>query len=269
MEAGNHTEMCTRAEEKIDDRIIILHVEERAVKKEDGKVIKPILFNTEMVRAILDGRKKNTRRVIKFPRNRFTGEIPKPDDIKIYSPLVFSDKISFHVKPFYRFDMKVPYERGDFLYIRETWGISNLDYDDKITYIVYKASENEKDGGCRIVRLPDDKFEKLYDSMAENSPQWRPSIHMPKEAARIFLRVTDVRVERLQDITDAEAEREGAQPQNPFDYDVNKWPNKEHFKEIWNSTIKKSDFECYGWEVNPWVWAYEFEECGKPEEWII
>lgn len=76
----------------------------------------------------------------------------------------------------------------------------------------------------------------------------------------------NVRVERLQDITDKGAEREGAQPDNPFDYDVDKWPNLEHFKEIWNSTIKKTELDRYGWQANPWVWVIEFERCEKPLE---
>lgn len=233
-------------------------------------MIKPILFNTEMVLAILDGRKKNTRRVIKFPRNRFTGEIPKHDDIKIYSPLVFSEKISFHVEPFYCFDTKVPYERGDFLYIRETWRISNLDYDDKLAYIVYKASENEKDEGCRTVKLPDDKFEKLYDSMAENSPQWHPSIHMPKEAARIFLRVTDVWVERLKDMAldDFLAEGVVLRPEAFNDPENAYMQAKRLFSNLWDSTIPKAQRDIYNWDANPWVWVYKLEKCEKPEEWI-
>lgn len=89
---------------------------------------------------------------------------------------------------------------------------------------------------------------------------------MPKEAARIWLKVTDVRVERLQEITDKDAEQEGAQPDYPFDYAVDKWPNLEHFKEIWNSTIKKSDLDRYGWDANPWVWVIEFGLCDKPSE---
>lgn len=88
---------------------------------------------------------------------------------------------------------------------------------------------------------------------------------MPKEAARIWLKVTDVRVERLQEITDKDAEQEGAQPDYPFDYAVDKWPNLEHFKEIWNSTIKKSDLDRYGCDANPFVWVIEFEQCEKPE----
>ena len=73
-----------------------------------------------------------------------------------------------------------------------------------------------------------------------------------------------MRVERLQEITDKGAEQEGAQPDNPFDYDVDKWPNLEHFKEIWNSTIKKTDLDRYGWDANPLVWVIEFERCEKP-----
>lgn len=68
----------------------------------------------------------------------------------------------------------------------------------------------------------------------------RPSIHMPKEAARIWLKVTNVRVERLQEIA------------------LKEWKN------LWNSTIKKTDLDSYGWEANPWVWVIEFERCEKP-----
>lgn len=162
----------------------------------------PILFNTDMVRAILDGRKTVTRRIMKS---------------------------------------KLPYRPGDILYVRETWS---------------------EWGGRYVYKAWNEPFPQPRESSVM---KWSPSIHMPKKAARIWLKVTDVRVEQLQDITDKEAEREGAQPQNPFHYDVNKWPNKEHFKEIWNSTIKKSDLDYYGWDANPWVWVIEFERCEKPE----
>lgn len=82
---------------------------------------------------------------------------------------------------------------------------------------------------------------------------------MPKEAARIWLKVVDVRVERLQDITPDEAINEGTKEQFP--------PLAvDEFREIWNATIKKPDLDCYGWEANPWVWVIEFERCEKPEE---
>ena len=100
--------------------------------------------------------------------------------------------------------------------------------------------------------------------------KWKPSIRMPKEAARIWLKVTDVRVERLQEITEAGAEAEGAvnnigmihAPDNEYDHIHTA---KEHFIEIWNSTIKKSDIDRYGWDANPYVWVIEFERCEKPE----
>lgn len=245
----------------------------------------PILFNTEMVRAILDGRKTVTRRMIKYP--------PHPDmpDNHDYCQMplwmrIEKDEYGFRTlhymdvieqEPFRQtryFESLGPYEKGDILYVRETWGISNFDCDRNVAYIVYKASKNEKDEGCRAVKFPDDKFENYYDSMSENSPEWRPSIHMPKEAARIWIKVMDVRVERLQDITEEQAEKEGGidnrgfinSPENEYN---NLHTAKEHFMQIWNSTIKKSDLDRYGWDANPWVWVIEFEQCEKPEPCIL
>ena len=214
------------------------------------RIAKPILFNTEMVRAILDGRKTVTRRLVKF----LPGENPKWTGYVKDGLMLYNGKNEPCIR-------KVPYHQGDILYVRETWQKAGLldDYDQVIdgTEKYYYAAGPETP--C---------FDFWIDSETgdhkDNMP-WRPSIHMPKEAARIFLKVTDVRVERLQDITDEEAKREGSQPQNPFDYDVNKWPNKERFKEIWNSTVKKSDLDTYGWDSNPYVWVIEFERCEKPE----
>lgn len=79
--------------------------------------------------------------------------------------------------------------------------------------------------------------------------RWRPSIHMPKEAARIFLRVTDVRVERLNAISIDEIAREGVQADYMFPA----------FRELWDSTVKPADRNKYGWNANPWVWVIEFE----------
>lgn len=87
---------------------------------------------------------------------------------------------------------------------------------------------------------------------------------MPKEAARIFLKVKDVRVERLQDITDEDAYREGAGDKDVI-YQTGACVLE--FARLWDSTIKKSDMEKYGWNANPWVWVIEFEQCEKPEEW--
>ena len=94
--------------------------------------------------------------------------------------------------------------------------------------------------------------------------KWRPSIHMPKEAARIWLKVTDVRVERLQEITEEQIGREGVEVEYP--HVLNGEEKRYAFSTLWNSTVKKSDLDRYGWNANPWVWVIEFERCEKPEE---
>ena len=99
-------------------------------------------------------------------------------------------------------------------------------------------------------------------------PRWRPSIHMPKEAARIWLKVTDVRVERLQEITDDDAIAEGANWRNGKNVGFEEKMRRtavERFSEIWDSTIKKSDLDRYGWQANPYVFVIEFVKIDKPE----
>ena len=150
---------------------------------------------------------------------------------------------------------KSPYEQGDVLYVRETW-CSRYD-GEKNFYLADKCTKREE--------------KKLLDY---GEVKWRPSIHMPKEAARIFLKVKDVRVERLQDITEEQAIKEGCQSGSYESKgvvwgqeDTEEWTATDEFVSVWNSTIKKSDIEQYGWSANPWVWVIEFERCEKPEEW--
>lgn len=202
--------------------------------------IKPILFSTEMVRAILDGRKSCTRRLVKTRRKDACGfYVTRKTDGTFAGIYEYDENESMFDNP-----LEPLYQPGDILYVRETWCKGLERY-------IYRADYSDT--------------EKFYRNGKEIEMKWKPSIHMPKEAARIWLNVTDVRVERLQEITDKDAEREGAQPDYPFDYDVNKWPNLEHFKKIWNSTIKKADLDRYGWNASPWVWVIEFERCEKPE----
>ena len=174
--------------------------------------IKQILFNKEMVRAILDGRKTCTRRTLKHPFIVHpNGYITKPrgnENLCPYDP---------------------PYQPGDILYVRETWKKAPNGY--------YYYEDWQRDDIADVTK-------------------WKPSIHMPKEAARIWLKVTDVRVERLQDMTDDDAEAEGC-----FDYTSTALG----FPDVWDSTIKKSDLDRYGWDASPWVWVIEFERCEKPE----
>ena len=210
-------------------------------------MVRPILFNSDMVRAILEGRKTVTRRVI------------KDTDESMYAgmcglgPGLFDRNTGLRVKESY-------YRLGDILYVRETWGIANLDYDDKKVFIIYRTGNEQENGIC--VTLPNEKFEKIYESMAGNSPDWHPSIHMPKEAARIWLKVTDVRAERLHNLTNRDAKKEGV----TVETDNSGIAHRAAFMRLWDSTIKKSDIGTYGWDANPWVWVIEFERCEKPEE---
>lgn len=189
-------------------------------------ICKPILFNIDMVRAILAGEKTQTRRVIKpQPTN------PRWNNI---GWLGWDDGHGYR--------MKSPCEAGDILWVRETW---NGDWTD---HYIYKA-----DGGSAVA------------AGYEREPTWHPSIHMPKEAARIFLRVKEVRVECLQDIKADGIRAEGltsmAVACDDMEIALAEWKN------LWNSSIKKADLPKYGWHANPWVWAIEFERCEKPEGW--
>lgn len=189
--------------------------------------MKPILFNSEMVQAILDGRKCCTRRVVKFPVNRYTNNVPLADKIVLQE--LRCDKANFLEEPFFSFGMNLPYQPGDIIYVRETWKKAPNGY--------YYYEDWQRNDIADVTK-------------------WKPSIHMPKEAARIWLKVTNVRVERLQDMTDDDAEAEGC-----FDYTSTALG----FPDVWDSTIKKSDLDRYGWDANPWVWVIEFERCDKLE----
>lgn len=227
--------------------------------------IKPILFNTEMVRAILDGRKSCTRRLMKpQPQSKLcytfagsdTGTWGYPDktaheiwgeEYKLQDDIT-KDELNKRWNP--------PYHTDDILYVRETWK-----------------------------KAPNGYY--YYESWQRNDiadvTKWKPSIHMPKEAARIWLKVTDVKVERLQEMKPVDVIKEGAYPDcwdclNTYGESGSQccYGTEEQcsqcdevmmeWEKLWNSTIKKSDIDRYGWNANPWVWVIEFERCEKPEE---
>lgn len=222
--------------------------------------MKPILFNTEMVRAILDGRKSCTRRIVK--PQQLVGLLP--DKCKSGVPEEFLKEKKFMFKPYC--DMtdielintayKAPYQPGDILYVRETW------------QYLYELDGNEQvieDTGKYYYAATDTiPFNTYVDEngVRHDHAPWRPSIHMPKEAARIWLKITDVRVERLQEITTNQIEQEGVETEYP--HVLNGEEKKYAFQNLWNSTIKKSDLDRYGWDANPYVWVIEFERCEKP-----
>ena len=237
--------------------------------------VKPIIFSGSMVRAILDGRKSVTRRVIKpqplaklayivmghesgkwnYPGERAAAswgeeyrqtELALPDKERLWTP---------------------PCHGDDILWVRETW------MKDIFPEYVYKADVDDLAENCA-------KYAGL---------KWRPSIHMPKGAARLFLRVRVVRVERLWDMTEKDAIAEGYGGICPYNHmDFSTTPPEACFnsdscscdywycdhtlpeafgREIWNPINAKRDGGAYVWDKNPWVWVIRFEPCEKPDGW--
>jgi len=195
------------------------------------KNAKPILFSTEMVQAILDGRKTVTRRKIDRDITNFC-------DVEVDGILL--DYQNCHGDFINPIDL-CRYRKGDILWVRETW------------------SEHQEyyNNSAKVFAEP----HYIYKADGVYANKWRPSIHMPKEAARIFLKVTDVRVERLQDITEEDAITEGMS--KTLVDGVIFISAKGNFHVLWDSlNIKRG----YGWEDNPWVWVIEFERVDVENE---
>lgn len=204
--------------------------------------MKPILFNTEMVKAIVEGRKTVTRRIIKNVNDKdFIGFVTcstsRSNEGKVgFGKGSFEDIANANIDEYVR----PPYKAGDILYVREIWCDTSKDM----------LSSCDLDlGECKYIFKVDDngKSQPLVECEVK---RWRPSIHMPKAAARIFLRVTDVRVERLQDMKFEDYKKEG-------------FSTSYEFMELWDKTIKKEDVETYSYKANPWVWVIEFERIEK------
>lgn len=210
--------------------------------------IKPILFSTPMVRAILDGRKTQTRRVIKTqPIRNDCPIIPSEEWGFVQRKQIQESPARYEIYQ----SWKCPYgQPGDVLWVRETWQPSSSG-----VYVHFKADWADEDAG----------------------KGWKPSIHMPKSAARIFLQITNVRVERLKDISDEDAKQEGIQEFTKdgvgFKYGLDGWNwscmsgspfmcrNREFaFEELWKSINGEQS-----WDENPWVWVVEFKIIEKPK----
>ena len=200
--------------------------------------MKPILFNTAMVRAILDGRKTVTRRVFnpKYKDDEGGFQILRHKDgsflrveklVAECDSSVFPDGTERYVRP--------PFEAGDILYVRETWSEMPYGY-------VYRADDEEPVGW-------------------DHEDRWFPSIHMPKEAARLFLQVKNVDIQRLNDMQEEDAIAEGFP-----DLGVDADSPLERFSTLWDKTIKRDQLSKLGWWANPFVWVIEFERCEKPME---
>ena len=190
--------------------------------------MKPILFHTDRVRAILEGRKTVTRRVVK-PQpvgqpaqmgedSCWPGCFASADDERVYRP---------------------PYQPGDILWVRETWA--------------HPSKEEIARGTDKNIFL----YRADVPSVLYAWDHWNPSIHMPREAARIFLRVTGVRVERLWDVKYFDCLAEGILYRQ-METDI-----VQDFSTLWDNTIKPKDRAAYGWGANPWVWVIQFERAGE------
>ena len=228
--------------------------------------MKPILFSAPMVIALLDGRKTKTRRVIKFPEGMTGHYAPCGDRDYLYYPCGI---------------MRPKYQVGDVLWVRETWRVGAWNENDGSICVDYKA-----DNFANPDWIPLDNaelFERLWiqstdEAMAagikhdeegqyhwkrgESPCKWRPSIFMPKEATRIFLRVTSVHAERVQDISEADAKAEGIGMPLFTSADIEDYGYVECFEQLWDSINEKRGF---GWDLNPFVWVYGFEQISKEE----
>lgn len=214
------------------------------------KIAKPILFNTEMVQAILEGRKTVTRRIIK-PQPPTQCKYSEELSNLFYAKFINLDGEIIHLakKPYMQPNLVG--EGGDILYIREkfahTWRPDSNDIG-----FIYKADGEPQE-------FP------YWGNVKQNKFKvWIPSIHMPKIAARIFLKVTDVKVERLQNITSDynNFNKEGIIEEHGFRSEMHR-----DFIDLWDSTVKKQDLDQYGWDANPWVWVIEFERVEEDLKW--
>ena len=211
---------------------------------------RPILFNTEMVRAILEDRKTETRRIIKPQPVIWPGH--DGDNCTWKDKL--ESRLNFILKE-KMFDPFCPYGQvGDRLWVRETWADTNGENGPMISY---------RAGGDRFLieesypvdysLYPKCQFTMWCGDLRRGADghKWRPSIFMPRWASRITLEITEIKVERVQDITDTGALAEGVDQTNTS------IPGyaKTRFQNLWDSINKKRGF---GWDLNPWVWVVKF-----------
>ena len=202
-----------------------------------GSTIKPILFNEKMVKALLSGQKTQTRRIVKPATPYKAGEYMQGQGlwidfstdnldhcghVKDYSVSPIWTPVSSYIKRY------APYKVDDLLYVRESWEIEDGE-------VIYRAGSHKKD------------------------QKWKPSIHMPKEYARIWLHVLDVKMERLQEISIEDAIKEGSVVGLTQD-ELASVSVLNRFTDIWNSTISDKDQKYYGFDANPFVWVITFEK---------
>lgn len=238
-----------------------------------------MIFNAEMVRAILDGRKTQTRRIAKLSHER-----------GMKNPVVRGKNGQASYVGCHLAAMLCPFgQPGDRIWVRETWALLGnedgccIDWNGKLckgdereAARIYRASCEQKPGDYGLWSIPDDADWKTYTENEKFEGAWRPSIHMPRWASRITLEITGVRVERLNDISHEDAGREGIHTE-VWDQTVvaRNYAADDEFFQFWDESIPhyvnmdelyRSSFQSlwqsiYGeesWQANPWVWAITF-----------
>ncbi|HDT2074705.1 MULTISPECIES: hypothetical protein [Enterobacter] len=193
-----------------------------------------MIFNSEMVRAILDGRKTQTRRIIK----------PQP--------VMYEPGQSIHVSDMINDALRCPFGSvGDRIWVRETWA--------------------EAGAGAPDLKLYRANYPEHVPAHYENVPpvdeiRWTPSIHMPRWASRITLEIVGVRVERLQDISQADAVAEGAPQSHPSIDAVSQQHGFPDFSRSWYGQTWQSIYGAESWQFNPWVWVIEFKRIEEADQ---
>lgn len=228
--------------------------------------ILPVIFSPLEIQAILDDRKSQFRQVVKTKYGNTdlvmrtdkygTRLIERQNDAPPDETIIDDQgrKVTrMHLVACREVDER--YKPGDILWVRETWGCYTELWECADRF--YYRADFEKDANGY-----------WYEPKKVNwcdFPKWRPSIFMPKAAARLFLRVTDIRVERLQDISSKDVDAEGCKE---WGYDAETGELRPStpsvFKIVWNDINAKRGF---GWDANPWVWVISFERCNRPEGW--
>ncbi len=224
---------------------------------------RPILFSGAMVRAILTGKKTQTRRAVKGASGAFW-------DHPGWEPVAKDDIIEWS-SPGHSFSMpkRCPYGQvGDRLWVKETWSTEELDRNGERIGVQYQATPTEKCRSGRSVARPDGfKLKRpVHGGIGNEDGCWRSPLFMPRWASRLTLEVTDVRVERLQDISEADARAEGCSGSDPEPVEeggtVYCWKGRSaapcplaHYRHVWESINGKK----HPWSSNPWVWAITFK----------
>lgn len=208
----------------------------------------PILFSTSMVQAILEGKKTQTRRVVKNIPNgsHYLKEYPGHNALGMY-PFLAPDELQKPDNEKIASVVTCPYgQPGDLLWVRETWCVTQP-FDPETYHFGYKSG---------IQPYSNEPSSEKFNYLSPD--KWKPSIHMPKAAARIWLEVEEVKVERLQDISEEEAKAEGCERLPLL------WSRLDTFKVLWQSINGHES-----WRANPLVWVVKFKvisKTGKPSE---